>query len=368
MQPADGRRTRNRDGAASGKRRKEGPLRRTKTSLKKNRAKYLFGYDAALAVTRDSRHNDTLLEDNTPSPDVLPALVVGISLDKPGCRPAYNGLKAIRRLRDRGYPPGHLAGDAAYNNSTPEEWQLPVRALGYKPVYDYRSDQLGIQDQNQGAILVEGTWYCPSLPQALVDATKDLYAGRIDRETWINRISARRAFRLMPKENEAPDGSRRMMCPAEARKAQCPIKPHTLGRGIHLPLVDPAPNPARPVLVCRQRSVTVGADAGAKQWQALEYGTEEWQKIYFRLRNSVEGFNGFAKNPLAESIEASGTRRIRGIAAQTVLLVFQLAHANRHKIKNWVETLALDGQRPRRRTHLRRRPERQQPWAPAAAA
>jgi hypothetical protein len=132
--------------------------------------------------------------------------------------------------------------------------------------------------------------------------------------------------------------------------------------------VDPAPNPAGPVLVRRQRSVTVGAEAGAKQWQALEYGTEEWQKIYFRLRNSVEGFNGFAKNSLAESIAASGTRRIRGIAAQTVLLVFQLAHANRRKIKNWVETLALDGQRPRRRTHLRRRREPQQPWAPAAAA
>jgi hypothetical protein len=30
--------------------------------------------------------------------------------------------------------------------------------------------------------------------------------------------------------------------------------------------------------VCRQRSVTVSPDAGAKQWQALEYGAEDWQK------------------------------------------------------------------------------------------
>ncbi|MEU4492774.1 hypothetical protein AB0F96_04760 [Streptomyces sp. NPDC023998] len=128
--------------------------------------------------------------------------------------------------------------------------------------------------------------------------------------------------------------------------------------------MDPEPSPTGPVTVCRQRSITVAPTAGAKHWQALEYGDEEWQKVYFRLRNSVEGYNGYAKNPLAEAIEASGTRRIRGIAAQTILLVFQLAHANRRKIKNWVETLALNGERPRRRTHHRRRTKPLGSWTP----
>ncbi|WP_406731460.1 hypothetical protein [Streptomyces sp. NBC_01794] len=122
--------------------------------------------------------------------------------------------------------------------------------------------------------------------------------------------------------------------------------------------------PAGPLKVCRQRSVTLAPTSGAKHWQPLEYGDEEWQKVYFRLRSSVEGCNGFAKNPLAEAIEASGTRRIRGIAAQTILLVFQLAHANRRKIKNWVETLAPNGERPRRRTHHRRRSKPLGNWTP----
>ena len=52
-------------------------------------------------------------------------------------------------------------------------------------------------------------------------------------------------------------------------------------------------------MVCRQNAITVSPEAGAKQWQALEYGGPEWQKVYFRLRNSVEGYNGSAKNPLA---------------------------------------------------------------------
>ncbi|MFD3572546.1 hypothetical protein [Streptomyces sp. NPDC058644] len=337
------------------------PQRRKKTSLKK---KYLFGYDAHLIVTRDAEHDAVLLDNGSPNPEVLPALVLGVALDRPGHRPAYNGLKVLNRMLDRGYKPGYLAGDRAYNNSEPTEWQLPIRAAGYKPVYDYREDQLGKQAETDGAILVEGRWYCPSMPEALINATIDLHAKRIDQETWVRLIAARRNHRIMPKENPDADGYQRVMCPAQANKAQCTLKPHTLGRGIHLPLIDPEPSPAGPLKVCRQRTITISPEAGAKHWQSLEYGGPEWQKVYFRLRNSIEGYNGYAKNPLAEGIEAAGSRRIRGIAAQTILLAFQLAHANRRKIKKWLDTLALDGQRPRRRSHHRHKVKDPKTWTP----
>ncbi len=70
---------------------------------------------------------------------------------------------------------------------------------------------------------------------------------------------------------------------------------------------------------------------------------------YFRLRNSVEGINGFAKDRLQERLEDADTLRIRGIAAQTLLLAFQLAHANRRKLASWADAIALGGERPRRR-------------------
>ncbi|MFJ4847628.1 hypothetical protein [Streptomyces sp. NPDC088733] len=218
------------------------------------RKRCLFGSDAHLAVTRDTRHDKPLLDDGTPDPEVPPALVLGLCLDKPGERPGYNGLKTISRLQERGYAPGYLA----YDNSGATGWQLPVRALGYRPVYDYRVDQLGNQGGTQGAIPVEGTWYCP----------------------------------------------------AEAGKVQCPLK-------------DLLPPP-------QQR----------------------------------RGFNGFAKSPLAEAIESSRSGPIRGLAAWTVLLVFQLAHANRRKITRWLDSLALGGERPVRRTNRRRRTRPLGTWTP----
>jgi hypothetical protein len=40
-------------------------------------------------VTRDTEHDAVLIDDGTPNPDILPALVLGVALDKPGQRPAY---------------------------------------------------------------------------------------------------------------------------------------------------------------------------------------------------------------------------------------------------------------------------------------
>jgi hypothetical protein len=66
------------------------------------------------------------------------------------------------------------------------------------------------------------------MPDPLINATIDLHAERIDRETWIRLIATRRGYRITPQENA--DGNQRMMCP-EAGKA-CPIRPRPLGCGI----------------------------------------------------------------------------------------------------------------------------------------
>jgi hypothetical protein len=151
---------------------RNGRRRRTKDKL-------LWGYDATLAVARNPHHDPEPMPNGCGDPQAVPALTVGFILDKPGFRPGANGIAVLQDIRRRGHPAGDLAADAAYNNSDPDNWQIPMRELGYKPTYDYRIDQLGKIDSVHGAIQVEGTWYCPSMPIDLINATKDL-RGRDD--------------------------------------------------------------------------------------------------------------------------------------------------------------------------------------------
>ena len=325
--------------------------------------KAVFGYEATLVVARDPRFDGAPLPDGTTNPDVLPALILAMSIEKPGHRPGAVAVEALSHVDTR-FPRHFLAADRAYNGQDKNVYQLPIRAMGYLPVYDYRKDQLGEQAGTDGARLIEGSWYCPSMPVPLVNATIDLLAKKIDKATWINLIDARSHYLLRPKQNTDAEGHRRMMCPAEAGRVQCPLKPHTLARGIHLPLVDPAPSPTDPPKVCSKRSITIAPESGAAQWQALQYASEAWQRVYFRLRNAVESINGYGKDPLKECFEQGGTRRIRGIAAQGILLAFQLAHANVRKLAAWADSVVLADEPAKRRPTRRRKTKPLGDWTP----
>ena len=58
---------------------------------------------------------------------------------------------------------------------------------------DYRADQLGIQASTGGALLVEGTWYCPALPGPLITATTRLRDHAITSGLYDQQITARAA-------------------------------------------------------------------------------------------------------------------------------------------------------------------------------
>ncbi|WP_285698970.1 hypothetical protein [Actinomadura sp. NBRC 104412] len=62
--------------------------------------------------------------------------------------------------------------------------------------------------------MVEGTWYCPSMPNGLINATADLIApkdspDKIERETWTKRIAAREHYRLLAKGKPDDEGKLR---------------------------------------------------------------------------------------------------------------------------------------------------------------
>lgn len=331
---------------------------------KKNKIvlKELYGYEATFAV---GGCTDELEGHIAP-----PALILGFTIKRPGHEPGPAAIDALKSAVHNGWAPGLLAADRAYNNSTPDNFQLPARALGFRPLFDYKIDQLGIQAEHAGAIQVEGRWYSPALPQVLIDATLDYRAGTIDETEWKERIERRRPFELRPKEAPDAEGHQRMLCPASgpSPKLNCPLKPASMGDVRRL-TIHPEPGPAGPPSVCRQATITIPPEAGAKHAQALPYGTPEWERAYYGLRNSNEGINGYAKDTATTDIETNGKRQIRGIAATQFLLAFQLAAVNLRKQRAWYAVNPPDPQTPAR---IRKRPRRRKTtsitdWAPAAS-
>ena len=175
----------------------------------------------------------TLLTTASPEPGSLasfPNLVVGVALDRPGIDPGGTAVRVLSGARSRGFAPGPLGVDRAYSGAIATNFHLPARAMGFQLVVDYRLDQLGRQANSQGAVLVEGTWYCPGMPEVLVRATIDLRSGAIDADTYRHRIEARRAYQLRRKSGPDADGYERFRCPAQGERptVRCALRPASL--------------------------------------------------------------------------------------------------------------------------------------------
>ena len=312
--------------------------------------KVASGFEATLVISGS--------RDPTAEP-LFPNLAMGMAvLHKPGSEPGRHGVRALAQVRRRGHRAGWLAADRAYSNAKAEDFQLAVLALGYRPIYDYQINQLGIMTSYQGFLQVDGAWYCPSMPKPLIDATIDFRKNDIDEATHHARLAERRNYLARPKGKPDEEGHVRLSCPAANPwpLVRCDLKPgsltpQTTGR-MRLQLksdlkTNPPPS-------CSQQSVTIPPEAGAKFGQELLHGSAEWHTAYASLRNTNEGFNGYVKDPAHEALDDPARRRLHGVAPQTVLTALLLAAANIRKIRTFLQKAAIDSVvvtplRPRRR-------------------
>jgi hypothetical protein len=218
---------------------------------------------------------------------------------------------------------------------------------------DYRIDQLGIQASTGGAILVEGTWYCPALPEALITATTGLRGHAITQDLYDQQITARACYQLKRKDGPDADGYQRLSCPAAGKHPRliCPLRQASLTpRDGRAKVLQPPPEPPR---ICTQTAITIAPDIGARYRQDLPYGSPAWHQCYATLRNTIEGLNSYAKDPAHHALAQPARRRVRGIAAQSVFTALLLIAANIRKIRAWRALTARDKdhitQRARRR-------------------
>ena len=288
------------------------------------------------------------------APPGCPNLAAGLALTRPGEDPGGTGARVLASIAARGHKPGWLGYDRACTQALPGRFHLPARALGYKPVMDYRDDQLGIQANTGGAILVEGTWYCPALPGPLITATTRLRDHAIGRELYGRQIAARRPYQLHRKDGPDADGYQRLSCPATGKHPGliCPLRQASLTpRDGRAKVFQPPPEPPR---LCTQTAITIAPGTGARYRQDLPYGSPAWHARYATLRNTIEGLNGLVKDPAHEALAQPARRRVRGIAAQSVFTALLLMAASIRKIRAWRALTARDKARITQRARRRR--------------
>jgi hypothetical protein len=283
-----------------------------------------------------------------------PSLAIGLALARPGEDPGGTGARVLASAAARGHKTGWLGYDRAYTQALPGRFQLPARALGYRPVMDYRDDQLGIQANTGGAILVEGTWYCPALPEPLITATTRLRGRAITCGLYDQHITARACYQLKHKDGPDADGYQRLSCPALGTHPGliCPLRPASLSPRDGRPKVLQPPR--EPPRLCRQTAITIAPDIGARYRQDLSYGSPAWHQHYATLRNTIEGLNGYAKDTAHQALAAPGRRRVRGIAACSLFTALLLLAANIRKIRTWRAITASDQAGITRRARRRR--------------
>lgn len=314
------------------------PKKTGRTTPKKTRSskKWIYGWEASLVVMAESAGSKA---------GEYPLLVLGMAFHKPGVEPGGHAVQVVRSILDRGHRLRRLMGDLAYPNSKVEKFQAPLRQLGIDLTFDYRKDQLGHRGGYEGAIFVEGWFYCPSMPQNLIDATEDHRAGLIDDDTYRDLIARRRRYAFRVHEHADADGYIRLVCPAggAAPTASCGIKGSDGTTLIHVV-------PERPGKACTQQTLTFPLTTYAKFGQDLQYGSRVWHETYSRARNTIEGFNGFVKDGSYEALGEASRRRVRGYTSQFFMCALLVMVANLRKIADWLRVQDEEaGLRPRRK-------------------
>lgn len=290
------------------------------------------GEGTSRAATKYQRRSDALIWGRELHTAVtygagVPVVMLSATLDVPGKRLAENALGCVEAVLSHGDAPGHFVSDRAYLPGTkPSELALPLRALGYRLVFDYNRTptDLGQTASHDGAILIEGRWYCPEVPEALRNATIDFFLRdaddpqRISGHAYAERIKRRERYALRPKERVDAEGYARYQHPKDYR--------HVRSSGGSLPRA------------CKQATVTIPPSAGAKHEQAYPYRSEKWQRHYTSGRQSVESMNKSIKDGKFVPVDDAEMRPRRGWINQFLSLVTMVAATNVRKVIDWLHS------------------------------
>ena len=211
-----------------------------------------FGYYLSAATMMAEEHGPP-----------VPELARRMTLTSCALDPVRAFAKVLTSMPAAGIPLGDILDDSGYAHRDAKAWAIPLRQAGAQLIQDLHPHDRGPQGTHHGAIIANGSLYCPATPKTLLQlgplaptaipdetAAHDQQTAGLSRHK-LGRISA-----------DDTDGYHRVMCPAVMGKIRCPHRPDSmkLDRG-HPEVLTP---PEHPPACCAQQTITVPPEVAAK--------------------------------------------------------------------------------------------------------
>jgi hypothetical protein len=238
----------------------------------------------------------------------------------------------LTAMPGQGIPLGDVIDDCGYAHRDAQAWAIPLRAAGARLVQDLHPHDRGPKGTHEGAVISNGSLYCPKAPRPLLElgplartATKEQAAGH-DRKT-----SELALYKLGRITADDPDGYHRVACPAAMGKIRCPLRPSSMRLDRDRPeILQP---PEHPQACCAQRTITVPPGVNAKTRQKHDYPSAAWRRSYARRTGAERGF-ATAKDP-ASNTTARGWCRLMGLTPGMLFVTTLLVIRNQRILAAW---------------------------------
>jgi hypothetical protein len=280
-----------------------------------------FGYYLSGAITVPD-------EQGPPVPELARRMTVSSCRRDPV--PAFTGV--LTAMPADGIPLGDVLADSGYSHRIPQHWASPLRAAGAQLIQDLHPNDRGPKGTHQGAVIANGSLYCPQTPRALLELTPLSRAATPAQAAAHDVRTAEAArYKLGRLTSDDADGCHRVQCPAAAGKIRCPLRPASMRLDRDRPeILTP---PLDPQACCTQQTITVPPDVNAKTRQKHDYPAAAWRRSYARRSGAERGF-ATAKDPASNNI-ARGWCRLTGLAPLMLFTVTLLAVRNQRILAAW---------------------------------
>jgi hypothetical protein len=262
----------------------------------------------------------------------VPELARRMSLSS--CRhdpvPAFTPV--LTAMPAAGIPPGDILADSGYSHRVPRNWASPLRAAGAALIQDLHPHDRGPKGTHAGAIIANGSLYCPAAPRALLETGPLARTATPAQAAQHDAKTAEAArYKLGRLTRDDADGYHRAQCPAATGKIRCPLRPASMTLDRDRPEILQPPD--HPPACCAQQTITVPPGVLAKTAQKHDYPSAAWRRSYARRSGAERGF-ATAKDP-ASNTTTRGWCRLMGLAPLMLFTTVLLTVRNQRVVAAW---------------------------------